>query len=393
MSGLSASEENQEEKIDGEETPVDIFDLSDEDFRKLNLPDAPAEETPPVVEEAPTQEATPPVVEEPVDGTKEPEAKPTGEQNTETRKDDFNPSGSQQEAAAEPDYKAFYEQVMKQPIKANGKPLEIRDTAEAVRLMQMGANYNKKMQDLQPHRKVLTMLQNNGLLDEARISYLIDLDKKNPEAVKKLIKDAGIDPLDIDTSVEPSYQAGSHIVDDDEVNFRTTMEELRSTPTGIETIQIVSNNWDDASKEALYRQPAILTAIHEQRETGVFETISTEVERRKTLGLIGANTPFLEAYVQVGDELARANPQTQTTQNQGTTTTQETTATQSAQTDTQKQPEVVGTRVIAPKSQVANGDLVGAAAVTKSSNSKAQIPVNFLAMSDEEFMASRKSRS
>lgn len=57
--------------------------------------------------------------------------------------------------------------------------IELRDSSEAVQLMQKGANYTRKMQDIAPHRKVLLMLENNGLLDEGKLSYLIDLEKKN----------------------------------------------------------------------------------------------------------------------------------------------------------------------------------------------------------------------
>ena len=91
------------------------------------------------------------------------------------------------------DYEAFYKEVMT-PFKANGKLIELRNPAEAVQLMQMGANYTRKMQAIQQHRKVLTMLENNGLLDEGKLSFLIDIEKKNPDAIQKLVKESGIDP-------------------------------------------------------------------------------------------------------------------------------------------------------------------------------------------------------
>ena len=80
------------------------------------------------------------------------------------------------------DHKAFYEMVTK-PIKANGKTVEIRTPEEAIKLMQMGANYTRKMQDIAPHRKVIMMLEDNGLLDTDKLSFLIDLEKMNPDAI------------------------------------------------------------------------------------------------------------------------------------------------------------------------------------------------------------------
>jgi len=73
----------------------------------------------------------------------------------------------QEEASAAPiDYKEFYRRIAGQPIAANGKTIEIRDADEAVRLMQMGANYTRKMQELAPQRKMLAMLREHELLDE-----------------------------------------------------------------------------------------------------------------------------------------------------------------------------------------------------------------------------------
>jgi hypothetical protein len=93
------------------------------------------------------------------------------------------------------DLEDFYAQVMK-PFKANGRTIELKTPEEVIRLMQMGAGFGRKIQDLQPHLKTVRMLEKNDLLDPERLSFLIDINNKNPEAIKKLIKDSGIDPLD-----------------------------------------------------------------------------------------------------------------------------------------------------------------------------------------------------
>lgn len=98
------------------------------------------------------------------------------------------------------DYKAAYEQITA-PFKANGREMKVESPEEAVRLMQQGANYVKKMQALKPHLKMVRMLENNGLLDEGRLNFLIDVSRKDPGAIKKLLKDANIDPMDLDLSL------------------------------------------------------------------------------------------------------------------------------------------------------------------------------------------------
>lgn len=269
----------------------------------------------------------------------------------------------------------LYNQIMT-PFKANGKLIELKSPAEAISLMQMGANYTRKLQDIQPHRKMLMMLENNGLLDEGKLSFLIDLDKKDPEAIKKLVKESGIDPLDIDLD-KVTYRPGDHSVSNDEATFRSTMADLiKSEPTGQETVTEIYENWDDASKEVLWKQPELMTTIHEQRENGIYATITAEVDRLTTLGQIPPNTPFLQAYKAVGDHLAAEAKA----------------AEGGDKTEIESPKVVVKSRAAAPKSKLDNGDKANAASPTRGSPKAAGTTVNPLAMDDTEFLKQMEGR-
>lgn len=265
---------------------------------------------------------------------------------------------------------AAYDLIMA-PFKANGKTIQLKSPEEAVALMQMGANYTKKLQELQPQRKLLLMLQNNGLLDEGKLSFLIDLDKKDPAAIQKLIKDANIDPMDIDTSVEPAYKPGGHIVGDREANFTETLGELSSTQEGKESIAVFQE-FDDTSKQAIWEDPSVMTVLHAQRASGVYDLIKDEMERRMTLGEIPRNLPFLQAYKQVGD-LMVAEAAGSKGDGGGNAPAGD------------QAPQVVTTRPAKPKPTVANGDRAAAASSTKVPAKKAEVIPNPLNMSDEEF--------
>jgi hypothetical protein len=259
-------------------------------------------------------------------------------------------------------------------IRANGKDITLKNEQEALTLMQMGANYTRKLQELAPHRRIMTMLENNGLLDENKLSYLIDLDKKNPEAVKKLIKDAGIDPLDVDTSADSNYVATDHTVTDAEVSFRTVIEEVASSTAGQETLTLI-NQWDQGSKDLLWAEPQVMSAIHEQRQNGLYDQVAAEVDRQRTLGTIPATMPFLKAYTEIGNEMARrALEAAQEAQP----------APQPAVTSAPAEP--VAVRVATPKSPIANGDQASAASPTRAAPAAAKVVSNPLNMSDEEFI-------
>ena len=282
-------------------------------------------------------------------------------------------------------FEAKYKEAMA-PLKANGKTIEIQSMDELRQLASMGANFTRKMQDIAPHRKILAMLENNGLLDEAKLSFFIDLDKKNPEALKKLIKDSGVDPLDIDVSSEPAYKAGNHAVSDSEIAFRAVLEDLQSTPTGQETISLINSSWDQASKEELWKAPEVMATIQQQRENGIYDTISAEINRQAMLGKIPAGTPFIQAYLTVGNELNTRGVFTNLNapNNKGV---------QNAPTQTIASVNApVATRVVAPKSQVTNGAAANAAASTRQTQKRVLPVVNLQSMSDDDFLKNWQNR-
>ena len=272
------------------------------------------------------------------------------------------------------DYKAFHDQVMA-PFQANGKTIQLRSVDEAIQLMQQGANYTRKMQAIAPHRKVLMMLENNGLLDESKLSRLIDLEKKNPDAIRALVKEAGIDPLDIDVHEESTYTPGNHAVPDEAIAFQTTLDEVSSTPDGQETVREITASWDPESKAELWKDPSILGTIHQQRISGVYDRVVAEIERQRTIGAIPANVSLLNAYRVIGERMTQAGAFQDLVAAQ-----------QAAQRPAVQHP--VATRVASTaKPVVTNSGKVSIAAPTRTATPRrAEAFINPLAMSDDEFM-------
>ena len=387
------------------------LEMSDADISNMTAPpvaesvaQAAVEETPAadaVVENPPAVEEKPDVEKTPVEKTDGDENKPAGEENPEgdglpakaeeapdktkpegeKPKGDVPDAGSKEgEAAAKTgaestpvDYEAEYKKIMA-PFKANGKDIKLENLDEVRQLMQQGANYTRKMQAIAPHRKLLTMMEANGLLSEDKLSFLIDLEKCDPAAVQKLLKDKAIDVMNIDTEAESNYTGGNHKVTDEDVQFRTNLAELSSTPEGTKTLEVV-NAWDDASKEELWADPKLMPTIHEQRENGIYDRITAEVDRRRTLGKIAPEVSFIRAYASVGDEMAKANAFDDLAPASKVTT----------ETPAKAEKVAVATTTAAPKKAVDNNDKAAAASTTQSSTTSGKAIVNPLAMSDKEF--------
>lgn len=281
-----------------------------------------------------------------------------------------------QPEASEPlNYEQLFKQVMA-PFKANGKDFAPSSPEEAVRLMQMGANYTKKMQSLQPNLKLMRMLENNGLLEESKLAFLIDLDKKNPKAIQKLLHDGKVDPLELDVSSEPVYKPGNHQVSDQEMQFHEVLSDVSSTQSGQETIVLI-NKWDQASKQAVYKEPALLSVINEQRANGIYDRICAEIDRQQTLGQL-SNIPFIQAYKQVGDRLHAS----------GQLALQSPSPQAAIQEPVTPSRQVLETRPAVPRKQLNNGSQARAASPGPSAATKST-PREFdpFTMTDAEIMA------
>lgn len=252
---------------------------------------------PPAIEDEEPKEEAPKEVPESEQQEESEEA--SSQESSEEEEESEEEEAPQQVEQPEIDYKGFYEQVMS-PFKANGGTVQLRSPQEVVKLMQMGANYTQKMQTLAPYRKKVQMLQKANLLDDDKLNYLIDLSQGNPEAIKKLIKDSKLDPMDLDIYGEQNYVPGNHTVSDAEMQLQTTLDELTSTPEGVQTVQL-ARGWDQASLNEIGKDPSILATLHEQRMNGVYDFITKEMQHQKMLGNLPDNIPFLQAYKAVGD--------------------------------------------------------------------------------------------
>lgn len=192
------------------------------------------------------------------------------------------------------------------PFKANGRDMQIRNADEGRRLMQLGAGYNTKMEKLKPDLAIIATLRREGLLDTDKLSFLIDLHKKNPEAIGKLVKDAGVDVLELDDAKIDGYKPNNYATSQKEVELDEVFDGLKDSPKYGQLMGDVANKWDRASKDELGNNPGVLNVIHEHMNAGFYDKIVDEIERKKALGQIPSGTPFLKAYATVGDELNAA---------------------------------------------------------------------------------------
>jgi len=290
-----------------------------------------------------------------------------------TSESDSDDSKTESKSVSEAESLNFEDEYKKllAPFRANNKDMHVESVEDARTLMQMGANYNKKMAGLKPNLKLIKMLQNNDLLDEGKLNFLIDLDKKDPEAIKKFLQDSGVNPLEIDLESDNEYKSNTYTVNDKEVELDGILEDIKDTESFSETIDIISNKWDESSKQILLDQPNVIKTINEHVKSGVYAKIAQAVEHKRMMGaLLGVSD--LEAYQTVGNEINDAGgfDSINTTNNDVNTSTNTSTETKPAK------------KSVDPKLR----DRKKAASSTKTNiGAKGQQEFNPLSMSDEDF--------
>lgn len=291
------------------------LNMSDEEMSKIDpstlVAPAQAEEVAESVDEVPARESvdkedaeeTKEVTEDVDDTAKKASDEQEGKdaKESDSGESETKPVQDSTPKADEIDYKAEYTKLFA-PFKANGKEIAISNADDAISLMQMGANYNKKMAALKPNLKLLKLLENNNLLSEEKIGFLIDLEKKNPDAINKLIKDSGLDPMDLDAEKASGYKPNTYTVDDREMELDTVLDEIQSTPSYNRTLEIVSTKWDGPSKQVIAGSPQLLKVINDHVQTGIYDTIIKEVERERMFGRLNGLSD-IDAYKAIGDAI------------------------------------------------------------------------------------------
>lgn len=373
----------------------DFLSMSDEEIASMVAPGAstaPQDESPAPADVTPAADDLPPAddADSAEDDDDEAADKPAEKESDDGDEDkdsaaapqDADPAAAPADKAVAPadkqapeqgsvDFESEYKRLLA-PFKANGREIKVNSVDEAVTLMQMGANYNKKMAALKPNLKLMKLLENNGLLSEEKIGFLIDLEKKNPAAINKLVKDSGIDPMDLSAEQASAYKHTAYTVDDREIELDTVLDDIQGTPTYNRTLEVVSTKWDAASKQVIAGTPQLLKVINDHISNGIYDVISKEIESERMFGRLNGVSD-IEAYRRIGDALHAKGAFNHLVQG-------------SSQTQMKPAAQPV---VVTPKPKVEDDKLKDkrrAASSTKPAPSNtASSEFNPLALSDEEF--------
>lgn len=237
--------------------------------------------------------------------TQNTKATDTDDETVQTESD--SDTNTDDKPAEQTDYQAFYEKLTK-PFKANGREIQVQNADDMIALMQQGANYSKKMAQLKPNLALMRTLEQHGLNDADKITYLIDLYNKQPEAIAKLVKEADIDLYSFDTDQAEQYTPKT-MVNEPSALEDTITELYGNHETFKDVVTDITTLWDKESKAIVSDNPEILRVMAKQADEGIYQQIMSAIDYEKMLGRL-SGIPFLHAYEQVEARILQANQPT-----------------------------------------------------------------------------------
>ena len=276
----------------------------------------------------------------------------------------------------------FVKQVTSE-FTANGRQVRVEKPEDIVRLMQMGMNYNKKMEAIKPNMGLIKTLKEHGLDNPETLQFLIDLKKHDKTAIAKLLKDAEVDTYDLPDLEETPYTSQTAIISNQQAEFENVLADLNQLPKGTDLIQSLgrSETWDDNSLEFFRTQPEALYHLYNDKNSGLYDEVLRVIDVDKSLGRIPQTwleKPFVELYEFVASSLSQQQQQVSTSQSPNPLNQQPKIVGHNLQTQTQ-----VRNQPTAPKT-------AGVTHTGSTQNILADVP-DFLAMTDEQFEAFTKS--
>ena len=185
-------------------------------------------------------------------------------------------------------------------IKANGKEFEMT-LDELKQTASKGMDYLKKTTALKPYRTMIAAMEENKVSPED-INLLIDLKKGNKEAIAKLIKENEVDVYDLPEAND--YKPQEYRQSETALEMKEVLSTISKDAEFSRTSEIYAA-FDEQTKAFLNEDPSRIVGLHNDIKTGVFDKVLPLAEKKAMID--GYNAPFLQYYLQAGQEILNAN--------------------------------------------------------------------------------------
>lgn len=211
-----------------------------------------------------------------------------------------------EEAMAETEqYKKFYSDVTSEFV-ANGKVMKgFNDPKKIIQAQQMAAGFSDKMKAFKQYRPFINPLKEKGIIDNPdKFNLLLSAMDGDKEAIKKMISDAEIDPVELDMD-NIDYQAKNAVSTDIELAYDDVVETAKQYGVQDRVQEVISKDWDDGSVVELLEDPQSSADLVNHLSNGIYDLVQTRISEKKMTDPYGAfgKKRAIEQYREAAGEL------------------------------------------------------------------------------------------
>ena len=212
----------------------------------------------------------------------------TEEGQEEHTQDDAGESEDESEATEEINYKEFYEKVAMAKFTANGREVEgFKNPDDLIRAQQMLHGYSDKMKVFKEYKPFIKTLEERGITaDPEKFKLAMSLLDGDPEAIKKVLKDKNIDPLELDLD-DIKYVPKVKLPSDAQLLIEETYEQAENLGVGSKFNRVISKDWDIPSLQEFVGNGAVRADLLQHLKDGTYDIVQNEIKRMELLDSTG----------------------------------------------------------------------------------------------------------
>lgn len=200
---------------------------------------------------------------------------------------------------------------------ANGQDFEFTEeemVEQFASVFGKAADYTNKTKALAPYRKMVSALESEDITTE-QLNLAIDALKGNKDALQELLKRGDVDALDIDTDAEEAYQPKVFGKTDVQIDIEEVTKNISGDEEYPMTVNVIDQQWDDDSREALSSNPEMIQGLHNDIKSGMYAKVAPIAMKMQVTDRNAKSS--LEYYMLAGQQILEAEQESGATEESG----------------------------------------------------------------------------
>jgi hypothetical protein len=178
---------------------------------------------------------------------------------------------------------SFYDEVTSEFIADGRKVKGFADPKKIIKSQQMSASYSNRMAALKPYRPLMKPLKERGYLDDPdKFNFDMQVADGDIEALKKLLKDKGIDPYELDMD-NIDHKQKVYTASDIDIAVDDMFEDAKRVGVDRQLQDAFSRDWDDESIVEILSNVKFGADLLDHIESGAYDMVQDRIASIKRL--------------------------------------------------------------------------------------------------------------